>query len=536
MVTLLFIVNQTTSIIWHNMLYTIYTLHVAFTCTTPSNQQMIWLPIALGLSALFIYSGGRTLQADAILRRAFGLDASPLKEHFDELFQAVITTRNSKKPSVGFRPPYHHICCSTLAVSEALAHVNSHSFRIIYASQMPRLVCLISNEPFSILASIPQNVFSYIVPVERFLTIHPSVMQMAEYIREHGDAGNDPVSLDLTCGIGTQRLGISQVRATRFVEVIHQRLQSNDHGQALQFARESGAMDDNILPSYSPGSWLSFIRSMSAFVHLSQSRGESASSVCDYDVLELTCHPRGIRVRGVERLRRPECLILLAAHLIMVTEDAFAVSVVTTTNAPSNNFRASLLRKSPAVWRRVYDMSPNSKLLFVHIPKCGGTYAAQILKVLNISNNFHSKARQKNSVTFGIVRHPVERFESFLNYRLGEWNVRKDWPRYLRHAHKDKQASLNDIVLAFRTADILRFAPFKTLLFWTQKIDILITINQLEDFLQFWGYRYNSSSFMAKNISPKTRGTLNITARAKVEDVFRRDLVVYRTVLQQYVH
>jgi hypothetical protein len=496
---------------------------------------MFWRELALWLLAFFICSECQTLRADAILRRVFGFNASPLKENFDELFQAVVAARNSNIPGEeALRPPHHHICCSALSVKEALSFVNPRAFRLVYAFQTPKLACFVSDEKVSVLSTIPQSVFSDVVPVELFLRLHPSVMQMAQYVIDHGDAGKDPVSLYLTRGLCAQRLALSDTKSAQSVKRLRQRLRSDDHDMALAFARKSGVTDDNISLPYSSGSWLSLIRSMAAFVHISQSRGERVSSVCGYEMLRISEHRRGIRVTGAQRLRRAECILLLAAHLIMVDDDVFAVTAVAETIKSTNDFTGSLLRKSPPAWRRVYDTTQYPKLVFIHIPKCGGTYAARILRELNIKNNHHNVSVRTNSVSFGIVRHPVERFESFLNYRMGLESLREDWPSNLSHVLQDKQVSLSDIALALRDSDMLNFGPFKTLVFWTANIDILITIDQLEGFLEFWGYRYNASNFIPVNISPKTRGRLNSTARAKVADVFRDDIAIYQSVLQQY--
>ena len=61
-------------------------------------------------------------------------------------------------------------------------------------------------------------------------------------------------------------------------------------------------------------------------------------------------------------------------------------------------------------------LKPKAKLCFIHIPKCGGPYAEQILKDLKIRNKFHKQATKNDGLTFTIIRNPVDRFESLLNY------------------------------------------------------------------------------------------------------------------------
>ena len=61
----------------------------------------------------------------------------------------------------------------------------------------------------------------------------------------------------------------------------------------------------------------------------------------------------------------------------------------------------------------------NTKLHFIHTPKCAGSYASNILKDLKIHNMGHNQAiKNKNIINFTIIRDPIERYESLLNYRL----------------------------------------------------------------------------------------------------------------------
>ena len=66
----------------------------------------------------------------------------------------------------------------------------------------------------------------------------------------------------------------------------------------------------------------------------------------------------------------------------------------------------------------------NKRLIFVHTPKCGGSFVRLILKRFNItSTGQHQRARgkdQKTYITFTDIRNPVDRFESFMNYSFFE--------------------------------------------------------------------------------------------------------------------
>ena len=65
------------------------------------------------------------------------------------------------------------------------------------------------------------------------------------------------------------------------------------------------------------------------------------------------------------------------------------------------------------------------KLIFIHTPKCGGSYVSKILAHLNIINKAHTPAIKGEGINFTIIRNPVERFESLLNYRLNEEKPRR---------------------------------------------------------------------------------------------------------------
>ena len=152
-------------------------------------------------------------------------------------------------------------------------------------------------------------------------------------------------------------------------------------------------------------------------------------------------------------------------------------------------------------------------LNFIHTPKCGGTYTENVINNLNKINhrkiNFlgHKLANKTNEINFTIFRNPIERFESLLNYRLSnKKRLRDDWPKRLIYVYKNENISLNKIVNMMTKNEILNFRPYRTLNYWFQNIDICITINQLKDFLEFFGYKYPErlqERINNKNISKK---------------------------------
>ena len=81
----------------------------------------------------------------------------------------------------------------------------------------------------------------------------------------------------------------------------------------------------------------------------------------------------------------------------------------------------------------------DKKLIFIHTPKCGGTFIASILSQLKIRNKGHNRAIKNEGLTFTVIRNPIERFESLLNYRLNEKKPRYDFPKKLHYVYKKKK-------------------------------------------------------------------------------------------------
>ena len=153
------------------------------------------------------------------------------------------------------------------------------------------------------------------------------------------------------------------------------------------------------------------------------------------------------------------------------------------------------------LWKRICEnefnnKNNNKKLIFIHTPKCGGTYASKILADLKIINKSHIPVHAKNhipanenenGITFTIIREPVERFESLLNFRLS-MKPFDDWPKHLYYVYDDINITLNEIVDNMSDSEILGFTPYKSLVYWTTNVDIIITIDKLKEFLNFFGY------------------------------------------------
>ena len=173
----------------------------------------------------------------------------------------------------------------------------------------------------------------------------------------------------------------------------------------------------------------------------------------------------------------------------------------------------------------------NKKLIFIHIPKCAGSYVASILSYLKIQNKGHTLALPNEGITFTVIRNPVERFESLLNYRLNEKEPRIDWPIQLNYVYKDKSISLNEIVSKMTDKQILGFDPYKTLTYWIKNIDIIITIDELPKLLEHFGYKYDLNLFPRANISNKKRDKFNIESYNKIKRLYNDDMILYNNVI-----
>lgn len=187
-------------------------------------------------------------------------------------------------------------------------------------------------------------------------------------------------------------------------------------------------------------------------------------------------------------------------------------------------------------WKKIKEEKKGLKLVFIHTPKCGGSYINSILRYLRIKRNGHlqaTKELQEKYITFTVIREPVERFESFINYRLGEITPRSDWPEYLDHVYNDKSITLNEIIKLIKKKDTEQLHPFKTLEYWTENIDIIITMKDLRPLLTYFGYRYNNRRFKKRNISKKNRGKLNEKSKEKIKEIFKNDIELYQNIVKK---
>ena len=51
--------------------------------------------------------------------------------------------------------------------------------------------------------------------------------------------------------------------------------------------------------------------------------------------------------------------------------------------------------------------------------------------------------------------------------------------------------------------DIVGFNPYITLTHWCKNVDIVITFDEIKDFLSLFGYEYDETKYSKKNVSIK---------------------------------
>ena len=180
-----------------------------------------------------------------------------------------------------------------------------------------------------------------------------------------------------------------------------------------------------------------------------------------------------------------------------------------------------------AWWEKVKHGKKDQPLVFIHTPKCGGTYARIVLGDLGIKNKRHRQAVKDEGIAFTIIREPIARFESLMNYRLAEAEPRKDWPAGLKYAYEDKTVTLNEVVNKMTDEEIVGFVPYRSLEYWVKNVDICITIDKLHSFLTHFGYVYSPDLYEPQNVSKKTRGKFNDEVRARLSKLYEKDILIY---------
>ena len=173
-----------------------------------------------------------------------------------------------------------------------------------------------------------------------------------------------------------------------------------------------------------------------------------------------------------------------------------------------------------------------AKLGFFHAPKTAGTYVRTILDKFDIKYYYHNlPTGDEPEITFTIIRHPIERFESFLNYILQEGAPRENFPIDLRYVYIFKTVSLDKIIEKMTDAEIItltgngynRLKEYDT-------VNHKFTIDGLKPFLNSHGYHYKDIPKI--NVSRKERGKFSKDTKERLERLFKEDIEYFKTLCQ----
>jgi hypothetical protein len=110
-------------------------------------------------------------------------------------------------------------------------------------------------------------------------------------------------------------------------------------------------------------------------------------------------------------------------------------------------------------------------------------------------------------------------------------NPRNDWPKHLSYVYYDKNVNLDEIVSKMTDKDILGFSPYKTIDYWTKNVNIIVTLNNLQKMLKYFGYEYDDNSFKSVNVSNKIRGKINQQNKDRIKELFNNDDKIYNMVI-----
>ena len=226
-----------------------------------------------------------------------------------------------------------------------------------------------------------------------------------------------------------------------------------------------------------------------------------------------------------------------------ITPASEKMNIESNTGNNSSNIKFSNWKRyvnRPSLRDKVRVAIQSKQLRFVHIPKTGGTSLKKWLltnDVLDIQTLGHNKAAKSQTLTFTILRDPVKRFESLMNYRLQAFKrPRRDWPRHLKYLNDDISVSLNHVVELMTDAEILDFKPFRTMSFYADNIDIFITIEELVPFLNYFirdGSVNSGYELVArKNVSEKQRGTFNQESIERISRLYADDVRLYNACIR----
>ena len=185
-----------------------------------------------------------------------------------------------------------------------------------------------------------------------------------------------------------------------------------------------------------------------------------------------------------------------------------------------NNFKKQLAR--------------GKKITFIHIPKCGGTFVRQFIsdKPFLYKQN-HERAKRKDRPCFAIIRHPIDRFESMLRYRLKNINLpqNENLKRILTLLNIMDKDNLDNIIQELSDEELLNFHPFQTLDYYKNEVNLMISFEYFVPMLNYLNIcTKNIDTALKINESSsdfKIKYRFNEESKQRIKKLFQKDIELY---------
>lgn len=199
-----------------------------------------------------------------------------------------------------------------------------------------------------------------------------------------------------------------------------------------------------------------------------------------------------------------------------------------------------LSKKQKKILDRLKREMKHKPLTFIHIPKCAGTFVRNFLPKINDTKDKslqirykgkHEKASIEDVPAIAIIRHPIERFESMLRYRLDRIENHADLQQILEHLKLlQKQVTLNNIVEQMTNEQILNISPFQSLSYYQDNVAFMFTIDKFIPVLDYLGFSTKDIQMELKINTTTISDYQELSAENKkrIRQLYKDDLKLYR--------
>lgn len=131
---------------------------------------------------------------------------------------------------------------------------------------------------------------------------------------------------------------------------------------------------------------------------------------------------------------------------------------------------------------------------------------------------------------YGLIRHPVTRFISFLRFRLSQYH---DWGDFVRAGFSIHNTNVSHLIDSMTDQDMLAFQPFHTLAAYVGAANNNTLLCTFDDFMLHVQQYYNFThcSFAFPKLTPHKKDYLPDDARedqrARIARVFHHDMLLW---------